>query len=301
MAIVNNKVLRRVLASLFSLCTVLLLVLPAGSLASTDVLRVRAVKGGVSLRTQPYEDAPKIRGIHSDYVLDVYDERNGWYYVSYKGDRGWVTGSRVTVVERRGSSGSSSAGSSSGRSSAYGSTPTPRPASVRPSGSGGFRSFSGFANIAARPNRKLATRTGPATRYDEPGTYAQDTQVRAMSKAYDSGNGIWWIQFQMRYRGQVYCLYTGLKRFDGLDISQLPTEKVIGRCRLSMSAEAYYAPCEDAARNSWDVPANTQCDIYAVVTGSGSDYIQVEFYDSVHGTWRRAWIKEWYADEEYFY
>ena len=297
MAIVNSMVLRKAVASLLALCTVLLLVIPAGSLASTDVLRVRAVKGGVSLRTQPYEDAPKIRGIHSDYVLDVSDERNGWYYVYYKGDWGWVTGSRVTVVERRGSSGRSSGGGSS-RPAASPSSGSP---SSRPSGSGSFRSFSGFANIAATPNQKLATRTGPATRYDEPGTYAQDTQVRAMSKAYDSVNGIWWIQFQMRYRGQVYCLYTGLKRFNGLDINWLPTEKVIGRCWLSMSAEAYYAPCEDAARNSWDVPASTQCDIYAVVTGSSSDYIQVEFYDSVHGTWRRAWIKEWYADEEYFY
>lgn len=284
---------RRMAAALLVFCCVFTLLFPAGVLAGTNVTRVRVVKGGVSLRTGPSEDAPKIRGVHSDYELDVSDERNGWYYVYYKGDWGWVTGRRVTVISR---------GNSSGNSSSPKSGQSVSSSRSSQQSSGSFRYFSGFGNITVRPNQKLATRSGPATRYDEKaGTFNVDSSVLAMSRSYDAPNNLWWIQFQMIYRGRVYCLYTGEQRFSGLDVSRLPVEKVIGRCTVSMSAEAYYAPCENAARMDWDVPANVSCDIYAMVPGENSDYIQIEFYDHLRSTWRRAWIKEWYADNEYFY
>ena len=294
MAIRKNRVLCRLLAVFMAFCCVLPLLFPAAALAGTDVVRVRVIEGGVSLRSEPNENAPKIRGIHSNYELYVQDERNGWYKVTYKGDTGWITGKRVIVIERRGTGGGTSD---------YVITPTPRPTSTPVQySSGNFEYYSGFGNVIVWPSMKLATRSGPATRYDEDaGTFRIDTSVLAMSRSYDAPNNRWWIQFEMVYRGKVYCLYTGEQRFSGLDLSRLPVETVIGRCSLSMSAEAYYAPSENAARMNWDVPADVNCDIIAMVPGVNSDFIQIEFYDSWHGTWRRAWIKEWYADEEYFY
>lgn len=304
-----NGMICRMIAVLLAVCCCFPLLLPGEAQASTDVTRVRAIQGGVSLRTQPYEDAPKIRGVHSDYELEVSDERNGWYYVYYKGDWGWVIGTRVIVIERNGSSGNRTPSvprkpdsSSPSARKPYSPPRNNAKSTHRPQhNSESFEHFSGFASVAARPNQRLSTRTGPSTRYDEPGTYSQDTQVRAMSKAYDYNNNIWWIQFQMIYRGKVYCLYTGLKRFDGLDIDRLPTEKIIGSCNVNVSAEAYYAPGENGARMSRNVPAYTACDIYAVVSGQNSDWIQIEFWDSGVGQLRRAWIKEWYADNEYFF
>ncbi len=168
------------------------------------------------------------------------------------------------------------------------------PSLILPSGSA-------FAGIPAYPNRKLATRTGPSTKYDEPGTFSFKKPVTAMSKAYDTENNIWWIQVQFVYSGKRYFAYTGLKRFDGLDISLLPEDQVIGTCYFSTAAEAFYAPGEDAARMKRDIPAGTYCSIYALVQGTDSDYIQVDFYDSGLGQMRRAWVKEWWADQEEFY
>ena len=162
-------------------------------------------------------------------------------------------------------------------------------------------SGSGFAGIPAYPNRKLATRTGPSTKYDEPGTFSVKKSVTAMSKAYDTVNEIWWIQVQFVYSGKRYFAYTGLKRFDGLDINQLPEEQVIGSCYFSTAAEAFYAPSDDAARMKRDIPAGTYCSIIAQVQGTDSDYIQVDFYDPGLGQMRRAWVKEWWADQEVFY
>lgn len=291
-----RRMIRNTLFLFLALCLVILSVFPDYAQADTNATRIRVNQGGVSLRTQPNVDSEKIRGVHEDYELDVFQEQNGWYYVYYNGDWGWVIGSRVTVIGTTvsGNSNYSSSSSSSQNSSQNYNWNYNQ-------GSDSFPYFSGFANAVAYPNQRLATRTGPSTDFDEPGTFSQSTQVRAMSKAYDTTNRIWWIQFQFVYQGNRYCAYTGLKRFDGLDINQLPEERAIGWCRFnSRGVEAFYAPSDDAAPGR-NIPAGTVATIYAVVEGMDSDFIQVEFYDTSINQMRRAWVKEWWADEEWFY
>ncbi len=281
------------------MCCVLLLSSAVTAHAATDVTRIRTNEQGASLRSDPYKtDYNKIRGVHAYYELDVYDEQNGWYYVYYKGDWGWVASSMVTVIQRSGS----------GRTT-YTRTATPKPSTPRPAGrsgssgssGGSFESFTGFPNAYATLNQKMATRTGPGTKYDEPGSFSSSTPVRAMSKVWDSANEIYWIQVQFRYNGAIYCAYTGHWRLNNLDLSSLPTERIVGRCTTRNSIEAFYAPSENAARIARNVPSGVKCDIYALVRGPYSDFIQIEFYDYGISSWRRAWVKDWAVDDYEMY
>ena len=149
-----------------------------------------------------------------------------------------------------------------------------------------------YATVYAAANRRLATRTGPGTKYDEPGSFYKAGDVcRILSKAYDKVNEIWWAQAEIRKGSRTIWAYTGVKRFDGLDLDEIPEEKVIGTCRTSAKLTGYYAP-PSAGGASIDrkVPEGVECSIYGYASGSAGDYIQVEFYDQDLKQYRRAWI-----------
>lgn len=80
--------------------------------------------------------------------------------------------------------------------------------------------------VKALANQKLATRTGPATEYTEPGTFNLKGQyVSLVSLAYDE-NGVPWVQCEIWANGKPQRVYTGLKRFDTstFDVNELPVE-----------------------------------------------------------------------------
>lgn len=162
-----------------------------------------------------------------------------------------------------------------------------------------------YASGYAVLNSKLATRTGPGTQYDEPGTFlSSGSQVRVLSRAYDSRNEIWWVQVEFSENGTLYRAYTGAKRFNGLNLNTLPEESVIGSCRVGYSQEGYYGPSYRYARIQRKVPSGVQCRIYGYVYGAGpddSDFIQIEFYDSALQQTRRAWVPDWAVDDYILY
>ncbi len=87
----------------------LLLITLSTAFADTNVTQVRTGERGASFRSSPeVTEYNKIRGIHADTVLNVYDYVNGWYYVEYRGEYGYVASDMVTVVRRGNSSSSSS-------------------------------------------------------------------------------------------------------------------------------------------------------------------------------------------------
>ena len=163
--------------------------------------------------------------------------------------------------------------------------------------------YTQYSSVWATSNRRLATRTGPGTQYDEPGSFNQaGVQYRVLSKAYDYRNEIWWVQVEIVENGGVIWGYTGAKRFDYLDLNQIPEEKVIGKCRTAFSITGYYAPVSNACPIQKNVPANVECNIYGYCYGENSDYILVEFYDSDIKQYRRAWIQDPFVDDyEMFY
>lgn len=63
------------------------------------VTRVRTNKGGASLRSTPeVQWNNKIAGVHEFTYLDVYSQLDGWYYVYYNGQWGYVSDSMVSIV-----------------------------------------------------------------------------------------------------------------------------------------------------------------------------------------------------------
>ena len=73
----------------------------SSALAARKVTKVVTGKIGASLRSSPeIMECNKLCGIHADVYLNVYGECNGWYYVNYNGQYGWVNASSqiVTVV-----------------------------------------------------------------------------------------------------------------------------------------------------------------------------------------------------------
>ena len=99
--------MKKTLSLLLGMILVLTLVFGCcpGASAARKVTKVVTGKQGASLRSTPEipeeYNANKLHGIHADEYLEVFDECNGWYYVQYKGEYGWVNASPaiVTVVE----------------------------------------------------------------------------------------------------------------------------------------------------------------------------------------------------------
>lgn len=137
-------------------------------------------------------------------------------------------------------------------------------------------------------NQKMATRTGPSTKYDEPGTFFngkwKGQRVRVISKI---NTGVWWLQVEFSYNGQLMRAYTGLKRVNGVNLNSVPTEEVIGTCRLSRSVTGYYGPGTQYRAMSYSVPANTTCSVIM----RENDYVLVEFpYYYKNYQKSRAWV-----------
>ncbi len=102
-------------------------------------------------------------------------------------------------------------------------------------------------------------------------------------------------------KGGVIWGYTGVKRFDNLNLSLIPEEKVIGRCRTPFSMPGYYAPVYNACPIQRNVPADVECNIYGYCYGEDSDFILIEFYDSGIQQYRRAWVPDPFVDDYEMY
>ena len=91
--------------------------------------------------------------------------------------------------------------------------------------------YSNYSHIQCTLNTRLSTRTGPGTTYDEPGSFlSAGKTVTVLSKTYDQKNEIWWVQVEFSENGKTYWAYTGVKRLNGLNLSNVPEEIVIGTC-----------------------------------------------------------------------
>ena len=150
------------------------------------------------------------------------------------------------------------------------------------------------AGTYATLKMRLATRTGPGTWYDEPGTFFskdyRSQNILVLSKAWDNRNDIWWLQVEFTRGSQLYRAYTGLKRVN-IDISDIPEEQVLGTAKTTRSAAAYWGPGTNYAASKYDIPSGRSVTVLSVENG----YAQIEFYDSRTAdrdyARRRAWIR----------
>lgn len=133
---------------------------------------------------------------------------------------------------------------------------------------------------------RLATRSGPGTDYTETGSYFKaGTWVKALSSAYDGKNGIWWVQVELNYAGELRRVYTGVKRLN-MNADMVPVESALGTGVLSRSVYAYWGPGYGYSMYDAQIPAGT----YGTVYAQEGYYVQFEFYDSTQKTNRRVWV-----------
>ena len=162
--------------------------------------------------------------------------------------------------------------------------------------------YTQYASVTGTLNQRLSTRTGPSTKYDEPGTFLRaGDRVTVLSKAWDDVNEIWWLQVEFRSGGEKYRAYTGLKRFSDVNINAIPEEYPLGSCTIGYEMEGYYGPSYEYKAIARKLPAGVSCTVYGYAYGGASDFIQVEFYDQGLKQMRRAWVPDWSVNNLYMY
>lgn len=145
-----------------------------------------------------------------------------------------------------------------------------------------------YLGVQTTTNQRLSTRSGPGTKYTGQGSYFEaGKQVTALSRAYDSSNGIWWIQVELNYAGELRRVYTGLKRLN-LDMNQtpVPEEQSQGIVILNRSVFAYWGPGFGYTMYKDQIPAGTSGEIWM----TEDNYALFEFYDTATSAWRRVWV-----------
>lgn len=136
-------------------------------------------------------------------------------------------------------------------------------------------------------NQKMATRTGPSTGYPEPGTFlAKGDQVRIISVAFDK-NDVPWVQVEIVYGNKRMRVYTGLKRFDGVDVNDIPHEFNYGfDLQLVEDVTPRYGPGTQYAVYSFTLKAGST----VIYIDDENGYSMCDFYDESAKTWNRVFI-----------
>lgn len=135
---------------------------------------------------------------------------------------------------------------------------------------------------------KLATRSGPGTEYDEPGTFFgknwQDQTVRVLGKSWDGS--IWWVLVDFSNGGKAsYRVWTGLKRVD-VDINKVKEIYPIGQGTVNSTSRTYRGPGGSYARANVNI--NGWKDVLAY--GRENGYVEVEFRQGAKVY--RLWVPE---------
>lgn len=136
-------------------------------------------------------------------------------------------------------------------------------------------------------NTRMATRTGPGTQFEEPGTFlAAGDEITVYSIAYDV-NGVPWVQTDVTTKDGKMRAYTGLKRVNGLDVSQLRREGNINLpCQVIWDTVPRYGPGYDYAPYEFTFRSGRSFTIRDIE----GDWALVEFYAAYDDLWYHLWI-----------
>ena len=145
-----------------------------------------------------------------------------------------------------------------------------------------------LASLTVTTSQRLATRTGPGTKYDEPGSFlSAGASVTAVSRAWDSYNEIWWVQVDFYADSSRYRVYTGLKRLN-VNVGSLPEDRSLGTGSVLYASPAWYGPGPGYKACSLNVPSGVRVTVW----GQENGYSMVEFSDSrISNPLRRCWIE----------
>jgi len=134
-------------------------------------------------------------------------------------------------------------------------------------------------------NQRMATRTGPGTKYtEEHGTLPESTEIIVYAQE-DSG-GTPWVLVEFVRNGKLVRAYTGMKRVD-VEQANLPkTTKKPKTAVVTEDTTAYFGPdTQYYLALAIPVAAGTEVLVYGV----DRDFALVE-YTKEDGTWMRGWV-----------
>ena len=140
----------------------------------------------------------------------------------------------------------------------------------------------GLAGTRAYLNQKMATRSGPGTKYtEELGTLPIETEITVISQA--ETNGTVWYQVEFTRNQKLYRCYTGKKRVNAY--GDIPWENPDYVEDFTTSgADAYYGPGTNYAKRKNSVYKNTTVRVFSVE----GDWAQCEYKEG--SKWCRAYI-----------
>ena len=136
-----------------------------------------------------------------------------------------------------------------------------------------------YTGVKATLNQKMATRTGPNTKYTEPGTFAQSTSISVFYQT--SGNGVMWGMVEFKYNGEWYRLYTGMKRINAASVPK-DSEKYIS-IYLKSSVVPKYGPGAGYAVQPYKLPSGGK--VKAFYQEDGYVMVDYEGFDQVVRGW----------------
>ena len=138
------------------------------------------------------------------------------------------------------------------------------------------------AGVPGSLNQKMATRSGPGTKYSEElGTLPQETAITIINCV--ETNGTPWCLVEFRQNGKLYRCYTGLKRIN--TSYALPEGSVDYRKdTVSRNTDVYYGPGTAYAKRKGSVSKGEEMRVFEVE----GDWALVEYKHG--GTWIRGYI-----------
>jgi uncharacterized protein YraI len=138
--------------------------------------------------------------------------------------------------------------------------------------------FPYYARSAAL-NQAMATRTGPNTKYTEPGSFPQSTAITIYYQT--SGNGVMWGMVEFKRNGEWYRLYTGMKRINASNVPKDTEEYTYAS--LSSAVTPLYGPGTEYAAQPNKLPAGGLVKVF--YQENGYAMIDYEGYDQVIRGW----------------
>ncbi len=145
--------------------------------------------------------------------------------------------------------------------------------------------------VIATLSKRVATRSGPSTGYDEPGSFfSAGDEIKVLTKVWDNRNNTWWYQIEFQYRDEWYRAYSteGYVDVDPAIVADEPATPIESR-KAVKKCQARFGPGEEYRLYSITViHEGTGCDVYAIENG----WVQIEYTDYGLEDYprRRGWV-----------
>lgn len=134
-------------------------------------------------------------------------------------------------------------------------------------------------------NARMATRTGPGTKYEEPGTFfASGDSVKIISMGYSS---VPWVQVEANIGGKLMRVYTGFKRIDGVDQYDVPQEANLDiAATVNTATVPTYGPGSRFAKYGFTLAKGKR----VTIIDFEGDYAMCDYQPNKNSDCRRLWV-----------